>query len=52
MCRHESLNHLGGGTVEIGTVKKQSEEVVMKGVWTVLIVSRPEEKSNIIKGNE
>ncbi len=38
----KSLPRLSGGAVEIAlSVKNQDEEVVMKGLWTVLIVSRP-----------
>jgi 3-hydroxybutyryl-CoA dehydratase len=39
----KALPRLGGGAVEIAlAVKNQENEVVMKGLWTVLIVSRPE----------
>ena len=38
----KALRRLGGGAVEIAlSVKNQREEIVMKGIWTVLIVSRP-----------
>jgi acyl dehydratase len=40
----KALRRLGGGAVEIAlSVINQRDEVVMKGTWTVLIVSRPEE---------
>jgi acyl dehydratase len=40
----KALRRLGGGAVEIAlSVINQNDEVVMKGVWTVLMVSRPEE---------
>ena len=39
----KALRRLGGGAVEIVIlVKNQNDEIVMKGLWTVLIVSRPE----------
>ena len=39
----KALRRLGGGSVEIAiSVKKQNADVVMKGSWTVLIISRPE----------
>jgi acyl dehydratase len=39
----KALRRLGGGSVEIAiSVKNQNAEVVMKGSWTVLIISRPE----------
>ena len=39
----KALRRLGGGAVEIAVeVKNQNEEIVMKGSWTVLIVSRPD----------
>jgi len=39
----KALPRLGGGAVEIAlAVKNQDDEVVMKGLWTVLIVSRPD----------
>ena len=39
----KALPRLGGGAVEIAIlVKNQNEEVVMKGMWTVLIISRPD----------
>jgi 3-hydroxybutyryl-CoA dehydratase len=39
----KALKRLGGGSVEIAlTVKKQTDEIVMKGVWTVLVLSRPQ----------
>jgi acyl dehydratase len=39
----KALRRLGGGAVEIAlSVLNQKDEVVMKGVWTVLMVSRPE----------
>lgn len=39
----KALRRLGGGAVDIAlAVKNQDDEVVMKGLWTVLIVSRPE----------
>ena len=38
----KALRRLGGGAVEIAlSVINQNDEVVMKGVWTVLILSRP-----------
>ena len=38
----KALRRLGGGSVEIAIlVKNQKDEVVMKGLWTVLIISRP-----------
>jgi acyl dehydratase len=41
----KALQRLGGGSVEISlSVINQREEIVMKGVWTVLIVSRPVEE--------
>jgi len=41
----KALRRLGGGAVDIAlSVINQRDEVVMKGTWTVLIVSRPEEK--------
>jgi len=40
----KALRRLGGGAVEIAlSVINQRDEVVMKGTWSVLIVSRPEE---------
>ncbi len=40
----KALRRLGGGAVEIAlSVINQRDEVVMKGTWTVLIVSRPDE---------
>ena len=40
----KALRRVGGGAIEIAlTVKNQHDEIVMKGVWTVLIVSRPKE---------
>jgi len=42
----KALRRLGGGAVEIAiSVKNQNDEIVMKGVWTVLIISRPEEEA-------
>ena len=42
----KALRRLGGGAVEIAVfVKNQNDEVVMKGLWTVLIISRPEDES-------
>ena len=39
----KALRRLGGGAVEIAlSVINQKDEVVMKGSWTVLMVSRPE----------
>ena len=39
----KALRRLGGGSVEIAlSVRNQNSEVVMKGSWTVLIISRPE----------
>ena len=39
----KALRRLGGGSVEIAiSVKNQNNEIVMKGSWTVLIISRPE----------
>ena len=39
----KALRRLGGGAVDIAlSVINQNDEVVMKGVWTVLMVSRPE----------
>jgi acyl dehydratase len=38
----KALRRLGGGSVEIAiNVINQRDEVVMKGLWTVLILSRP-----------
>ena len=38
----KALRRLGGGAVEIAVfVKNQNDEVVMKGLWTVLIISHP-----------
>ena len=40
------LRRLGGGAIEIAlSVKNQNDEIVMKGMWTVLILSRPEAES-------
>ena len=42
----KALRRLGGGAVEIAVfVKNQNDEVVMKGLWIVLIISRPEDES-------
>ena len=39
----KALRRLGGGAVGIAvSVKNQNDEVVMKGLWTVLILSRPD----------
>ncbi|MBT3392254.1 MAG: dehydratase [Chloroflexi bacterium] len=39
----KALRRLGGGAVELElSVKNQADEVVMKGLWKVLIASRPE----------
>ena len=39
----KALRRLGGGSVEIAlSVNNQNDEIVMKGSWVVLIVSRPE----------
>ena len=39
----KALRRLGGGAVDIAIeVINQSNEVLMKGLWTVLILSRPE----------
>jgi acyl dehydratase len=39
----KAIKRLGGGTVLIGlSVKNQRHETVMKGVWTVMVASRPE----------
>ena len=39
----KAMRRVGGGTVTIEIrVKNQSEQTVMKGIWTVLIASRPE----------
>jgi len=39
----KAMRRVGGGTVMIEIrVKNQSEQTVMKGIWTVLIASRPE----------
>ncbi len=39
----KALRRLGGGAVEIAlSVINQKDEIVMKGVWTVLMISRPE----------
>ena len=39
----KALRRLGGGAVEIAlSVVNQTEEVVMKGLWTVLVISRPD----------
>jgi acyl dehydratase len=41
----KALRRLGGGAVEISvSVLNQNDEVVMKGLWTVLMLSRPEDK--------
>ena len=41
----KALRRLGGGAVEIAlSVINQNDEVVMKGVWTVLILSRPSDE--------
>jgi len=38
----KALPRIGGGSVVITLdVKKQSDETVMKGNWTVLVMSRP-----------
>lgn len=40
------LRRLGGGAVEIAiSVKNQNDEIVMKGLWTVLIISRSEDEA-------
>ncbi len=40
----KALRRLGGGAVELDLfVKNQNDEILMKGSWTVLMVSRPEE---------
>ena len=40
----KALRRVGGGAVDIAlNVKNQNNEILMKGLWTVLIVSRPEE---------
>ena len=39
----KALRRLGGGSVEIAlSIKNQNDEIVMKGSWVVLIISRPE----------
>ena len=39
----KAMARLGGGAVKIElAVRNQSDEVVMKGTWTVLITSKPE----------
>jgi acyl dehydratase len=39
----KAMRRVGGGTVTIEIrVKNQSEQTVMKGIWTVLIASKPE----------
>ena len=41
------LRRLGGGAVDLALeVKNQQDDVVMKGIWKVLIASRPEEASD------
>jgi acyl dehydratase len=43
----KALRRLGGGSVVITlAVRNQNDEVVMKGDWTVLIISRPETETN------
>jgi acyl dehydratase len=38
----KALPRLGGGTVIIElSVKNQNDEVTMKGLWTVLVASKP-----------
>jgi 3-hydroxybutyryl-CoA dehydratase len=38
----KELRRIGGGSVSLEVrVKNQAEEIVMKGMWTVLIASRP-----------
>ncbi|MFC1997560.1 MaoC/PaaZ C-terminal domain-containing protein [Chloroflexota bacterium] len=40
------LRRLGGGAVEIAiSVKNQNNEIVMKGLWTVLIINRPDDET-------
>lgn len=42
----KALRRLGGGAVDIAlSVINQKDEIVMKGIWTVLILSRPEQGS-------
>ena len=42
----KALRRLGGGAVDIAlAVKNQNDETVMKGTWTVLILSRPQDES-------
>lgn len=39
----KAMRRLGGGIVEINLdVKNQNEDTTMKGVWTVLVASKPE----------
>ncbi len=41
------LPRLGGGAVDIRiTVKNQHGDTVMRGVWTVLVASRPQEEAS------
>jgi acyl dehydratase len=38
----KAISRIGGGSVEIGlSIKKQDDDTVMKGVWVVLIASKP-----------
>ena len=40
----KALRRIGGGSVVISlTIKNQSDETLIKGTWTVLVVSRPQE---------
>ena len=42
VIKTKSLRRLGGGAVEIAiSVMNQNDDIVMKGMWTVLIVNRP-----------
>ncbi|MBL7161203.1 MAG: MaoC family dehydratase N-terminal domain-containing protein [Anaerolineales bacterium] len=45
IIKTKALKRLGGGAVDLElSVLNQNDEVVMKGVWKVLIVSKPEEE--------
>jgi len=45
IIKTKALKRLGAGAVDLEvSVINQSDETVMKGVWKVLIVSKPEEK--------
>ncbi len=43
IIRTKALSRLGGGSVDLElSVLNQSDEVVMKGIWKVLVASKPE----------